>query len=234
MEKTAGGLGLTNPIAELNPQVSDIKTWVCRVARLPLPCVWHGSLAGSDPIEGKPPSDIRCATAPAPDVQPNLLCPVVLRAKFRLEPVDVVLVVLPRRPVGEDGYRMEIRVVVPPELESLNHTHAPDASKSIRPRVHVGPDDVDVVVIEEGLPAHVALKSDRAVDRRELILHLHDSVVGYSTAFARVLKSVWHSEGQEALHVCGVGIRSVASMEGMGKDIINRHYITSHYGWSRK
>lgn len=103
-------------------------------------------LTRADAVEGEPSRNIRCAAASAPDIQPDLLRPVVSRAELGLEPEDLVFVVLPRRPVGKDGYRMEVGVVVPPELESLDEAHTPYTPESVSTSVDVRPDDVDVVI----------------------------------------------------------------------------------------
>ncbi|GJC99774.1 hypothetical protein ColKHC_08600 [Colletotrichum higginsianum] len=62
---------------------------------------------------------------------------------------------------------------------------------AVRSAVYVGPNNVNVVVVNQVLPTDVSLEANRTFDGSELILDLHQVIVNYHAFASRVSNPVW-------------------------------------------
>jgi hypothetical protein len=90
---------------------------------------------------------------------------------------------------------MEIRVVIAPELQSLDKTHSPYTPKSICAAVDIRPDNIHIIVVEKHLAPYIPLESNGAFDAGELVFYLHDTVKRHSSIFAGVSDAMGHAKG---------------------------------------
>ncbi|GJC86885.1 hypothetical protein ColLi_09723 [Colletotrichum liriopes] len=135
--------------------------------------------------------------------------PVVTVAQLAVEVVYLVFPVLATtRAISEYGQRMP-----------LNQSHASDVAKSVCSSVYVGPYNINIVIVDQVLPADVSLESDRALDGGELVLDLHKMVVDYHAFASRVPDPVWLTKTDKKFELAWICIGAVTGVESMRKDI---------------
>lgn len=83
--------------------------------------------------------------------------------------MHLIFSILTVRLIGQNAQRVEGGISVPPQFEPLNSAYALDFPISICAAMDIRPNHIDIVEIEQILPAQVALKLDRAFDRRKFI-----------------------------------------------------------------
>ncbi|KAI6754309.1 hypothetical protein HG530_012823 [Fusarium avenaceum] len=121
--------------------------------------------------------------------------------------MNIVFSVLAVRLIRTHTERMESGISIPPQLESLDCAYALYFAEAICTTMNIGPDNVDIVEIDQILPTQISLKLDRAFDCRELIsdcdvlVMYTDSFIGRVSDSVRFLKSSvasTHSSVREA------------------------------------
>jgi len=172
---------------------------------------------------------IRRTPSSPPHVEPNLLCAVVTAAQFAFEQVHVVLAVLAVRLVRKHADGVESGIAVAPHLEALYGADALDLAEAVSAAVDVGPDDINVEVVDHVSSPHIALELDGPLDRGKLVSHLYVLVVDADPLIGRVANAVRLGKGEISFHVRGVMVLAVARVERMRVNLrrdVRRHCST--------
>lgn len=129
--------------------------------------------------------------------------------------MNIIFSILAIRLVRTHTERMESGISIPPQLEPLDCAYALYFAEAISAAMNIGPDNVDIVEINQILPTQISLKLDRAFDCRELISDC-DVLVMYADSFiGRVADSVRFLKCKISLHIRSVVVRTMARVEGM-------------------
>jgi hypothetical protein len=148
-------------------------------------------------------------------IEPKLLRSIISSTKFTIETMNIIFSVLAVRLVRAHTERMESGISIPPQLEPLDCAYALYFAEAICAAMNIGPDNVDIVEINQILPTQISLKLDRAFDCRELISDC-DVLVMYADSFiGRVADSVRFLKCKISFHIGSVVVRTMARVEGM-------------------
>jgi hypothetical protein len=129
--------------------------------------------------------------------------------------MNIILSVLAIRLVRTHTERMESGISIPPQLKPLDCAYALYFAEAICTAMDIGPDNVDIVEINQILPTQISLKLDRAFDCRKLISDC-DVLVMYTDSFVgRVADSVRFLKCKISFHIGSVVVRTMARVEGV-------------------
>jgi hypothetical protein len=129
--------------------------------------------------------------------------------------VDIVFSILTIRLIREYTERVESSISIPPQLKPLDCTYAPHLAKAVCTSMNIGPDNVDIVEIDQVLPAQIPLELDRAFDSRKLISD-RDVLVMYANSFiSGISNSMGFLKCQVSFHVRSVVVWAMARVQRM-------------------
>ncbi|KAF4457864.1 hypothetical protein F53441_303 [Fusarium austroafricanum] len=102
-------------------------------------------------------------------IESKLLRTVVPSTKFTIKTVDIIFPVLAIRLVRAHAERVESGISISPQLEPLDRTYSLYFAEAICTAMDIGPNNVDIVEIDQVLPAQISLKLYRTFNCRELV-----------------------------------------------------------------
>lgn len=86
---------------------------------------------------------------------------------------------------------MKGSISISPELHPLNGANAFDLTEPIRSTMNIGPDHIDIEIVDEILPTQVALELDGALDRCKLVSDFDKLVMYANSLVGCISNSVW-------------------------------------------
>lgn len=153
--------------------------------------------------------------SPAGCIESKLLRAVVPSTKLTIETVYMVISILTIRLVRAYTKRVKGSISVTPQLEPLNCAYSLHLAKAVRTSMNVCPDNVDIVKVDQVLPAQISLELDRAFDCCEFVSDC-DVLIVYANSFiSGISNPVRFLKCHVTFHIGSVVVWAMAGVQRM-------------------